>query len=149
MFSRKIRIQLILVLFCLLFIDFFVLSPKGENAADKRILKETDLMLETGRYPEAIELLNSTLNFHSEENIQPFLERLETAEKLNASSVAYSTAMRYYNEGNHETALTYFKKVIPEDVDNFTSAREKICELDMSIVRDTIKEKKAAAAEAR
>jgi len=144
MLSRKIRIQLIVVLICLIGVHLFILPPNAEVAAEKKTLKEIDMLIDTHHYSEAIELINSTLKFHSEKNVDAFLSRLALAEKLDASEKAHTTAMKYYNEGDLTTALTYFKKVVPEDVKNFTNAREKICQLDLEIVQNAIDEKKAA-----
>lgn len=145
MLSRKVRIQLIVVLVCLLGIHIFVLPPDAQTAADRQTLEEVDLLIKIQDYPQAIQLLNSALKFYPEDNAEPFLERLKTAEELNASKQAYIIAMKCYNEGDLQNALNYFKKVIPKDVERFTTAREKICELDLKVVKSVIDEKKAAA----
>lgn len=144
MLSRKARIRLVLVLFSLIAVHIFVLPSEHLTFADRKILEEIDMLINQQDYTGAIELLEKTLNFQEQKNIKPFLERMELAQELQVSHSAFSTAMQYYNEGSYQLALEHFRKVKPKDVKNFTAAREKICELNMSIVKDAIKEKKAS-----
>ena len=147
MLSRKVRIRLLLVLLCLLVVHVFVLPSQNLTAADRKILEEVDLLMKHHDYAGAIALLEKTLNFQEQENAKPFLERMELAQELHASESAFSAAMQHYNEGNYQLALEYFRRVKPKDVKNFTAAREKICELNMSIVKDVIREKEVSGAQ--
>ena len=145
MLSQRARIRLIAIVFCLSVIHIFVIPPDVQEASNKEILKEVDSLINTQNYAEAIDLINTTLKFNKDGDPQPLIDRLNVAEKLNASAKAYSTAMKYYNEGDLQTALTYFRKVNSEDVRNFTSAREKICRLNLEIVQIRMDKKKAAS----
>ena len=134
MLTRKVRIWLLVALGCLLVVHIYVLPPNSLTVSDKMILEQVDQSLREQNYAEAIQLLNSTINFHPQENNKLFLSRLETAEKFYASETAFSRAKEYYQAGDFQRALVNFKKVEPEDVKNFTAAREKICELELDLL---------------
>lgn len=144
MLSKSMRKRLILVILFLLVIHVFILPSDPMTAADRQILKEADDLIKQHKYLEALQLLQTNINFHTPENLKPFLNRLELAEELHSSDTAFTLAMQCYNEGNYASALRYFRQVKPKDVKNFTDAREMICQLDMAAVKDVIKDKKAA-----
>lgn len=144
MLSKTVRLRLFIALVLLVTIHIWVLPPSTQVAADKKVLKQVDALIEDQNYAGAINLIEASLKLRSDKNVEPLLSRLEKAKKLNASAEAYFTAMTFYNKGDMAKALSNFKQVIPEDVANFTDARTKICQLGLDITSDRIKEQKAS-----
>lgn len=145
MLSWKIRKKLIILLTILVFVNgLLYFAPDPSNAREREVLEQADLLMKQQKYSEALELLKRTMDFHTEGDVKPLEERITVAQAMEASDRAFSTAMDYYNQGEFAKALTYFRQVNPKDVKNYTDARQRICELDMSIVRDVIQEKKDA-----
>ena len=106
-----------------------------------------EALIEYQNYTGALNLIETNLKYRmgdSKDNLEPFLSRKKEVHKLNESAEAYHTAMTLYNKGDMVNALSYFRMVIPEDVSNFTAARTKISELNVDIVSNKVKERKAS-----
>ncbi len=147
MLSNRTRAKLTVVFALLITIHIFMLPPTSEVAATKKALKQVDALIEDQNYTGALNLIETNLKYRmgdSKDNLEPFLSRKKEVHKLNESAEAYHTAMTLYNKGDMVNALSYFRMVIPEDVSNFTAARTKISELNVDIVSNKVKERKAS-----
>jgi len=143
--SWKRRKQLIVVVAILIFANILLaMASDSTTAADEAVLHQVDTLVKQQKYSEAIQLLKKTLDFRSQGDTKPFESRLEEVQKLQASDTAFSNGMHYYSEGDFPKALEYFRQVSPKDVNNFTAARTRICELETRVVKDLIREKKTA-----
>ena len=143
MLSWQTRKRLFLLLICLLLANILVGSHDTTTAADGMIMKEADALMKQGKYSEALQLLNRVLDFRTGD-AEPFERRLKEVQEMQASDMAFANGMQCYTEGDYKKALEFFRKVLPRDVENFTKARQYICELDMTVVKEVIKEKEAA-----
>lgn len=143
MLSWKTRKKLMVVLFALVFANLMLGVPNAGTASDKLILRQADALTKQQRYAEALSLLKRALDFRTRGDSAPFERRLAEAEEMQASNTAFTKGMQCYKDGDYQKALDYFRQVNPKDVNNFTDARERICELDMTVVKNVINEKKA------
>ena len=143
MLSWQTRKRLFLLLICLLLANILIGSPDAKTVSDRMILEQADALIEQSKYSEALYLLNRTVDFHTGD-AEPFERRLKEVQEMQASDMAFASGMQCYTEGDYKKALEFFRKVLPRDVENFTKARQYICELDMTVVKEIIKEKEAA-----
>jgi len=141
MLSAAHRKRLIVILLCLSFI-YLIISLDNKNLPDDMLIAEVDSLLEQRRYSEAIELLEEAVKYRGTNAAPVIKEKLEYAKKMQASAQAFEKGMQAYNGGEYLEAYRYFQRVIPEDVKHYTEARQKICELNLSMVKQLIKEKK-------
>ena len=142
MLSPRARIRLVMLTACLLL--FHVWISLVSTVYDP-VLEEADTLVKQHRYREAVELLEKTIEYRGGSAGNEFAHRLAYARKMYASDTAFRQAMEAYNKCDYLRAYDLFRAVLPEDVKNFTDAREKICELNLSMNKLVKKQRSSGA----
>lgn len=143
MLSPRARTRLVIMTVCLLL--FHVWISLGSSPASDPVIEEADTLIKRHRYGEAVELLEKTIEYRGGSAENELTRRLAYARKMYASDTAFMQAMDAYESGDYLRAYDLFRTVLPEDVKNFTEAREKICELNLSMSKLVKKQRSSDA----
>lgn len=141
--QKKSKTKLIFISFLLLilFLLSFVLFKIFDQYNNKKIYEEAKVLINQGQYQKANKELNKIKN-SDELEIEPLLDKTKL---LIESKKAFDEGNKLILSKRYIDSVKKFKEVLPEDNVNYSSAQNKISDLEniiLNIVEEKIEERK-------